>query len=149
MIVFNLSCGNEHRFEGWFESSAKFESQRELRLLSCPVCGTDEVSKELHAPYVNTGAGRSTPEKQPANAHVLPQQAVFHRAISQLVDHVIANTEDVGDAFPEDARKIHYHEAPARAIRGNASADEIADLREEGIEVVAIPVPKYRIGKAH
>jgi hypothetical protein len=148
MIVFNLSCDNDHRFEGWFDSAAGFESQQQSKLLSCPVCGNDQVRKELHAPYVNTGAVRTAPTTAVVEKPV-PQQAVFHKAIADLVDHVMANTEDVGDAFPEEARKIHYSEVPERAIRGNASADEITDLREEGIEVISVPVPKYRIGNSH
>jgi hypothetical protein len=148
MIVFNLSCGNHHRFEGWFESAANFESQQQSRLLSCPVCGTDEVNKELHAPYVNTGAGRPAPNK-PESERQGRQQAVFRQSIAQLVEHVLANTEDVGEAFPEEARKIHYREAPERAIRGNATPEELSDLQEEGIEVLAVPVPKYRLGKPH
>ncbi len=148
MIVFNLSCDNDHRFEGWFESSAKFEAQRASKLLSCPVCGTDQVNKELHAPYVNTGATKVA-AKPSTTAEGVAQQAVFHKAISQFVEHVIANTVDVGDAFPEEARKIHYSEAPERPIRGNASPDDVAELREEGIDVVAVPIPKYRLGNPH
>ena len=148
MIVFNLSCGNLHRFEGWFESAANFESQKRSSLLSCPVCGTDQVNKELHAPYVNTGAGRPEPNK-PEPEQQDRQQVVFRHAIAQLVEHVLANTEDVGEAFPEEARKIHYRETPERAIRGSATPDELTGLQEEGIEVVAVPVPKYRLGNTH
>jgi len=150
MIVFNLSCNNDHRFEGWFESSAKFEAQRDARLVSCPVCGTDQISKELHAPYVNTGAGSGAPVPRPAADCKSEQQiAVFQKVFTQFVEHVLANTEDVGDAFPEEARKIHYQEAPERAIRGNASGEDIAELQEEGIEVVAVPIPKNRLGNPH
>lgn len=148
MIVFNLSCDQSHQFEGWFASTAAFESQRDSSQLSCPVCGSDQVNKELHAPYVNTGTVRNLP-KPPAESHERRQQAVFGKAVADLVNHVIANTEDVGGAFPEEARKIHYQEAPERAIRGSATPDEVADLRAEGIEVVALPVPKYRLGNTH
>ena len=148
MIVFNLSCNNDHRFEGWFESSAIFESQRDARLVSCPVCGTDQISKELHAPYVNTGAGRGAENPGMAAAPV-QRLAVMHKAVAHFVEHVIANTVDVGDAFPEEARKIHYREAPERAIRGNATGDEIAELQDEGIEVLAIPIPKSRTSDSH
>ena len=148
MIVFNLSCNNDHRFEGWFESSAKFESQRDARQVSCPVCGTDQISKELHAPYVNTGAGRAA-ESPSRTAAPEQQMAVMNKAVARFVEHVIANTEDVGDAFPEEARKIHYREVPERAIRGNASGDEIAELQDEGIEVLAVPIPKSRLGNSH
>ena len=148
MIVFNLRCDQNHQFEGWFESSAKFDAQQESNLLSCPVCGTARVTKELHAPYVNTGVEKSASSRPAAPAEAR-QQAVFHKAISQFVEQVIAITEDVGDAFPEEARKIHYSEVPERAIRGNASPDEIVELQEEGIDVVAVPIPKNRIGNSH
>lgn len=147
MIVFNLSCDNQHRFEGWFESAAKFESQQQSRLLSCPVCGSDQVSRELHAPYVNTGAPRPAPATQATAA--TNRQAVLNQAFTDLVSHVLANTVDVGDAFPEEARKIHYREAPERAIRGNATGEELAELHEEGIEVVALPIPKSRLDQSH
>ena len=75
--------------------------------------------------------------------------AVMNKAVARFVEHVIANTEDVGDAFPEEARKIHYREVPERAIRGNASGDEIAELQDEGIEVLAVPIPKSRLGNPH
>jgi hypothetical protein len=146
MIVFNLSCDNHHRFEGWFESSANFDSQMQSKLLNCPFCGTDQISKELHAPYVNTGAARppDTAAKPPAT-----QQAALNSEVAKLIDHLIANTDDVGNAFPEEARKIHYREVPERRIRGNASSDEVKDLREEGIEVISVPIPKYRLGNPH
>ena len=149
MIVYNLSCDNEHRFEGWFESAEKFELQRDLKQVNCPVCGTDQVVKELHAPYVNTGSEKVAPGKTGVAQPNSEQAAVFHRAIGRLVEEVLANTEDVGNAFPEEARKIHYSEAPERAIRGNASADEVSELREEGIDVFAVPLPKHRVDKPH
>ena len=149
MIVFNLSCDQHHQFEGWFASSAAFESQREAGHLSCPVCGSARVSKELHAPYVNTGASRQPALSAPQPPAASRQQAVFGNAVAQLVRHVLANTEDVGDAFPEEARKIHYQEAPERAIRGNATPDQVAELREEGIDVVAVPIPKHHLGNSH
>ena len=66
-----------------------------------------------------------------------------------LIDKVLENTEDVGRAFPEEARKIHYREAPERHIRGTASTKEVEALREEGIEVVALPVPPHRMSRTH
>jgi hypothetical protein len=149
MIVFNLSCGNDHLFEGWFESAANFEAQRDTNLLSCPVCGSPEIHKELHAPYVNTGAPRVTETRLAAPDQQALHQAFFNKAMARLADQLVAHTEDVGEAFPEEARKIHYREAPERGIRGHATPDEISDLREEGIEVVSVPIPKYRLGNPH
>jgi hypothetical protein len=149
MIVYNLTCCNDHRFEGWFASAAEFEQQQQSTLLSCPVCGSNHVNKALHAPYVNTGNAHqpSGRERQPGNG--TEQYANIGDAVSQLIEHLIVNTEDVGDAFPEEARRIHYNETPERKIRGNASREEVKDLLEEGIEVIALPVPHYLLGKSH
>lgn len=156
MIVFNLFCNNDHRFEGWFTSAADFDRQQKASLLSCPVCGSSTVAKALHAPHVSTGAAREPVEQQPpqteeakAKAKAKAQYANLAKDLSRLIDYVIANTEDVGEAFPEEARKIHYQEAPERKIRGNASNEQVEELREEGIEVVALPIPAHRLSKSH
>ena len=149
MIVFNLTCGNHHSFEGWFASAGEFDQQQQSTLLNCPVCGSNEVTKAMHAPYLNTGTAVA-----PAAAASLPKESGKQYAnvadeVAHLVEHLIANTEDVGDAFPEEARRIHYNETAERKIRGNASFDEVKELREEGIEIIALPIPKYRLGKSH
>ena len=149
MIVFNLTCGNDHRFEGWFASTAEFEQQQQSTLLSCPVCGSNHVDKALHAPYVNTGSADKPSQRRHQAKNVTEQYANIGDAVSQLIEYLIANTEDVGNAFPEEARRIHYNETPERKIRGNASREEVKDLREEGIEVMALPVPRYLLGKSH
>jgi len=167
MIVFNLTCGNDHPFEGWFGSSADFERQQQSKLLSCPVCGSGRVNKAMHAPYVNTGSspkpreradkdGAEVERKSKDGAELdqagkdgTEQYANIGGELTQLVDYLIANTEDVGETFPEEARKIHYNEAPARKIRGQASHDEVKEMREEGIEVIALPIPKYRLSRSH
>jgi len=69
--------------------------------------------------------------------------------VSTVVEKLLANTVDVGRAFPEEARKIHYKEAPERAIRGTASVKEVEALREEGIQVMTLPVPAHRLTKTH
>ena len=151
MIVFNLTCGNEHRFEGWFASAADFDRQQQATLLNCPMCGSTEVSKGLHAPYVNVGSLPQRSQREPeAQTRDMPRQYVYiNDDVAKLVEHLIANTEDVGNEFPEEARKIHYQESPERKIRGQASTEEVQELREEGIEVVAVPVPRYLLDKTH
>ena len=152
MIVFNLTCGNDHRFEGWFASAADFERQQQATELNCPLCGNTTVNKGLHAPYVNTGSAPQLPHgDKPAHASTtVPDQYVNIGAeVNRMIEHLIANTEDVGNEFPEEARKIHYQEAPDRKIRGNASHDEVEELREEGIEVIAVPVPRHLLDKPH
>ena len=149
MIVFNLICGNSHGFEGWFASAADFEHQQQAALLSCPVCGNNRVSKALHAPRVNTGSAPQSSERARHGKDDAQQYANVGSELVQMIEYVIANTEDVGAAFPEEARKIHYKEAPERRIRGSASREEVSELREEGIEVVALPVPRHLAGKTH
>jgi hypothetical protein len=135
MIVFNLSCEKAHRFEGWFGSAGDFESQAEAGSIACPVCGSVEIEKQLSAPYVKTrSTAQAADESQPvavANAAQMLRQ--------KFVEHVVNNTEFVGRRFPEEARRIFYKEAPERAIRGTASGQEVVELKEEGIDVLAVP----------
>ena len=139
MIVFNLACGAGHRFEGWFSSGDDFDGQGRRGLLSCPVCGSKEVSKQLSAPRLNLSATGATgePEERKSVALVGREQA----QLLEMLRKVIESTEDVGQKFPEEARRIHYKEAAARPIRGVASQDEAKALSEEGIEVAHLPFP--------
>lgn len=148
MIVFNLGCENSHRFEGWFASSEDFERQVGRKLVSCPLCGNANIARLPNAAYVNTGA-RERPAR--ATATPAPQQYanVGVELLAKLVEHIVDNTEDVGAAFPEEARKIHYRETPERRIRGTASRDEVEALKDEGVEIVALPIPAHRLGKTH
>lgn len=148
MIVYELGCAGGHRFEGWFASSAEFERQREEKLLVCPMCSNDAIERVPHASYVNRGAVEK-PAPRPNSRSGTHYANVDPEALAKLVDAIIENTEDVGAAFPEEARRIHYREAPERHIRGTASPREVEALREEGIEVVAVPVPLHRQGKTH
>lgn len=148
VIVYDLGCANGHRFEGWFASSGEFERQRNDKLLTCPLCASDGIERLPHASYVGRGAVEKV---SPA----LSQTTAKHYAnlaadmMTKLVETIIEKTEDVGPAFPEEARKIHYREAPERHIRGTATSREVEALRDEGIEVVAVPVPLHRQGKTH
>lgn len=139
MIVYDLSCENAHRFEGWFASAEDFDAQVEDDQVSCPVCGSVSVSRQLSAPYVNTGrtepaAAAGKPTSETALAGV--DMESLHR---KFVEFVMKNSEDVGSKFPEEARKIHYREKPRRSIRGQASTDDIEALRDEGIDVFQVP----------
>lgn len=147
MIVFNLICANDHRFEGWFASTEDFNQQRHDHLLTCPSCGDQVIEKTPHAPYIKTSATHGIEEE------IAPDEqqyvANFEEALTKIADYIVRNTEDVGEAFPEEVRKIHYDETPERKIRGVATQEEVVELREEGIEVVSLPMPAYRLGKAH
>ncbi|MEX2165063.1 MAG: DUF1178 family protein [Sulfuricaulis sp.] len=148
MIVLNLSCDREHRFEGWFSSNEDFDRQHGRKMLACPLCGSGEIVRLPSAPHVRTGAvprdaGTAVPTPGRHYANLAPE------VVTKLIDHIIDATEDVGAAFPEEARKIHYHEVPERQIRGTASNREVHALRDEGIEIVALPIPPHRAGKTH
>jgi len=138
MKVLDLRCAAEHRFEGWFASDEDFESQLTRQLVACPLCGLTAVSRVPSAPRLNL-SGASEPAAPAHAAGDVPQQvqARWMRAMRKVLE----NTENVGDRFAEEARRIHYSEAPARHIRGVASLDEAQALAEEGIEVVPLPIP--------
>jgi hypothetical protein len=137
MKVFNLSCDNEHPFEGWFASADEFDRQLEVKMVECPVCGSHAVRKLLSAPRLNLGA--EGPESSTKQAVAMPNDATMQAMLLQMARHIHANTEDVGERFPEEARRIHYEEAPKRSIRGLASRDDAAQLADEGIEVMPVP----------
>ncbi len=137
MKVFNLSCENNHPFEGWFASADEFDRQLAVKMVECPVCGSHAVRKLLSAPRLNLGA--EAPESSAKQAVAMPNDSTTQAMLLQMARHIHANTEDVGERFPEEARRIHYEEAPKRSIRGLASRDDAAQLAEEGIEVMPVP----------
>ena len=140
MKVLNLQCGHAHGFEGWFASEDDFQDQLGRGLVECPLCGDAHVSKLPSAPRLNLGAAEPKPApRQEVMAAPNPQ---LQAAWMQLVRQVMANTEDVGERFAEEARKIHYGESEERAIRGQASREETEALLEEGVPVLPLPIPK-------
>ena len=149
MIIFDLGCANHHRFEGWFDSSEDYDRQLGQRLLACPLCGSAEIARLPNATHIKS-ASKERPARVEAASHA-PQQYsnAGGELLAKVVEQIISQTEDVGSAFPEEARKIHYQEVPERRIRGTASRDEVDSLRDEGIEVMALPVPAHRLGKTH
>lgn len=132
MKVYNLSCERDHRFEGWFSSEEDFSSQLQHQLIECPVCESHGIRKLLSAPRLNLSGA----QEARAGTHAEKQAKLFAAARK-----LVADTEDVGERFVEEARRIHYDEAPRRGIRGIASADECAELADEGIEVVQVALP--------
>jgi len=142
MKVLNLRCAADHRFEGWFASEADFASQAEFGRIGCPICEDKTITRLPSAPRLNVSAQRQREEQEAA----APSPADLAAARTQgqwmrMMREVISQTEDVGDRFPEEARRIHYGEAKERGIRGQASSEDANALREEGIEVVALPLP--------
>jgi hypothetical protein len=134
MKVLNLGCAHEHRFEGWFASDDDFTSQHERGLVECPLCGDKSIVRLPSAPHLNVSKQRDAVVVHDAQSQ---RQSRWMQAVRQLMD----NTEDVGERFPEEARRIHYGEIEQRGIRGRASAEDTEALREEGIEVLALAVP--------
>lgn len=149
MIVFDLGCANSHRFEGWFASNEDFERQLGRKLVTCPLCGNANVSRLPHASHIRTGSKERAARAEPAAAAQQQYANIGSEVLTKLVEHIIDHTEDVGAAFPEEARKIHYRESAERRIRGTASREEVDALRDEGIEVVALPIPANRLAKTH
>lgn len=152
MIVYDLTCAHGHRFEGWFASSDAFAEQRERSLVTCPVCNDAHVERlpsarvsvpKSKAPATaKPAAVESTSAQQPANVGAgLPPEIVGK------LREIVKSTENVGRRFPEEARKIHYDEAPARPIRGQASAEEAEALNDEGIEFA--PLPPFLLPDQH
>lgn len=136
MIRYALTCDKGHGFEGWFGSSSDFDAQSESGLVTCPVCGTASVNRALMAPALSTGRRK---DKQSRLMMDQAQQVAISK-IREMVSTIRANAEDVGEKFPEEARKIHYGEADARGLIGRATVEEARALIEEGIDVAPLPI---------
>lgn len=152
MIRYALACPQGHAFDAWFKSSDAFDRQARRKQVSCPECGSPEIEKQPMAPAL-VKSRRSAPagDQGPADQHLaeIPRGGGGGGVSSGLPDpetlrayrqHVVANTEDVGSQFAEEARKIHYGDAQSRAIRGEATRKEAMDLHEEGVEFGILPV---------
>ena len=147
MIVFNLGCNDGHRFEGWFASGDDFEQQRTSGLLLCPVCGEHAIVKLPSAPRLNLAASGSGPaaehespqlpaaQETTGRARMLAAQTEFYRHLRRMLER----SDDVGDRFAEEARRIHYKETPERQIHGVATRDETLELLEEGVAILPLP----------
>ncbi len=167
MKVLNLQCAHQHSFEGWFASEDAFQSQFAQGQVECPMCGDRQVQKMPTAPRLNLGvqvlpgmSSESTVQEAGSNPNVtarpgeadasgqlsamrMPpgagtaEQATFLKALR----HLMAHTEDVGQRFAEEARRMHYGDIESRNIRGQTSAREAMELLDEGIEVMPLPLP--------
>jgi len=135
MIRFNLVCDARHEFEAWFSSSADFDEQSARGLVICPHCGSKQVEKTLMAPAVSTARRKEASTQLAMNN----AQAAALQQIRQAVKTIRDTSEDVGERFPEEARKIHYGETEERGIIGRANTDEVHALLEEGVAVAPLP----------
>ena len=140
MKVLDLRCANGHGFEGWFGSEEDFLDQNGRGLVECPLCADRVVTRMPSAPRLNLSGARE-PETAVPPPQAEPAAADMQALWIQAVRHAIENTDDVGERFAEEARRIHYGETPSRGIRGVASLQERQSLHEEGIEVMSLPIP--------
>jgi hypothetical protein len=137
MIIFELACANEHRFEGWFASAEDFDRQSREGLLICPTCADRAIEK---LPSARIG-GFAAPQP-PATVSAAAQPAApTVEQMARMLGELLARTEDVGTGFAEEARRIHYEEVRNRPIRGVATRDETEALLDEGIGVLPLPIP--------
>jgi hypothetical protein len=148
MIRYALVCAKGHSFESWFQSSAAYDKQAKRALVTCPVCGTAKVEKEIMSPRL-AGARKRDAAPAPASetsseptpvAMVSPQERELRKKLKELRQHLTQNADYVGQKFPEEARKMHYGEIDHRSIYGEASPDEARKLHDEGVEFHPLPV---------
>lgn len=144
MKVLNLRCSNGHGFEGWFASDDEFMEQNGSGLLQCPLCADSVVSRLPSAPRLNLSGARQERGGERAAMPVAagPPANELQALWLKAVRHVLVHTEDVGERFAEEARRIHYGEVPSRGIRGQVNAEQRDELIDEGIEIFALPLPR-------
>ncbi|MGX1098358.1 DUF1178 family protein [Amorphus sp. MBR-141] len=149
MIRYSLTCDARHGFEAWFRSAEDCDRQLADGILTCPACGSGAIDRALMAPAIARTAkaprlAEPPPAPDPEQTQALlpqnPKLAQMAAALKELRDRITANADDVGERFPEEARRIHYGESEARGIYGQASAEEAAALVEEGVEVMPLPM---------
>lgn len=143
MIRYDLHCEAGHGFESWFRSSGDYDVQRKRKLVECPICGSHQIEKQIMAPRLKRSdkkaAAKPAEEKSPV-AMMTPQEAEFRQKLRELRDHVTKNAEDVGEKFPELARKMHNEEIERRSIYGEASPEEVKSLLEEEVDIHPLPL---------
>jgi hypothetical protein len=148
MKVLDLSCSNGHTFEGWFASEQDFLDQGRKSLIQCPMCSDSTITKKLSAPRLNLS--NQIASHQPSSE--IPQAEMVHtvaQAWAAFSKKVLDHSEDVGQQFAEEARRIHYGESRLRAIRGQTTLDEVHSLVDEGIEVMPLLVPETHKNSLH
>jgi hypothetical protein len=150
MIRYHLRCERGHAFESWFQSSSVYEAQEKRRLVNCPVCGSAKVERAIMAPQIVSKRGREAAAAAPAASTevtapastplMMAQERELRAKLKELRDHIVKNADNVGERFPNEARKMHYGDIEHRPIYGEASPDEARSLIEEGVEVSPLPV---------
>jgi hypothetical protein len=152
MIHYNLRCAKGHAFESWFQSSSAYEAQEKRKLVSCPVCGSTRVERAIMAPQIVSKKGREWATSEPPPAPtitevaapsstplLMAQETELRAKLRELRNHIVKNADNVGERFPNEARKMHYGDIEHRPIYGEASPDEAKALIDEGVEVMPLP----------
>lgn len=139
MMRFSLACERGHEFEAWFGGNADLDAQAERGLVECPACGSHEVSRALSTPALSTGRRKDARLEGAKGMLTNARDAAMRSKMAELARHVRENTTDVGERFPEEARRIHFGEVEERAIRGRASPDEARSLVEDGVSIAPVP----------
>ncbi len=145
MIRFDLVCEHAHEFDGWFDSNDAYDDQDKKGYVSCPICGSEKISKQLMAPGIPAKSNRSKVHSVVEKTQnfladgTIPEIKELVKTVRKIRKEIEKSADNVGDKFAEEARKIHYKEAPAREIYGQATLDEAKELMEEGVEVMPIP----------
>ncbi|MGN6487818.1 MAG: DUF1178 family protein [Devosia sp.] len=134
MITYSLACENQHKFDAWFRSAEAYDEQQGRGIVTCPVCGSGKVQKALMAPALSRANVDRVPLSQ---GH--PMQAEIREFLRAMRKKVVSEADYVGDKFAEEARRIHFKEADARGIYGEATRDEVAELLDEGIDFLPLP----------
>jgi hypothetical protein len=150
MIRYNLRCERGHAFESWFQSSQAYETQEKRKLVNCPSCGSAKVERAIMAPQIVSKKSRdraapapvatmeaTTPASTPL---MMAQERELRAKLRELRDHIVKNADNVGERFPNEARKMHYGDIEHRPIYGEASPEEARSLIDEGVEVSPLPV---------
>ena len=152
MKVYNLACPLNHRFEGWFASEEDCLAQQDKGMLACPVCDSTEITRMPSAPHIGKSSSTELAipkvESENLSGGVVALTGSDHSQLEAQVQaaflkgmrELMGRSEDVGDSFADEARKIHYKESPERSIRGQTTLDEAEALREEGIDVLSMPM---------
>ena len=150
MIRYSLRCERGHGFESWFQSSAAYEQQEKRGLVNCPSCGSAKVERAIMAPQIVSKKGRDIAAPAPAPSTdvtasgstplMMAQERELRAKLKELRDHIVKNADNVGERFPNEARKMHYGDIEHRPIYGEASPDDARALIEEGVEVSPLPV---------
>ena len=162
MIVFDLQCRPlGHRFEGWFGSSVDYEDQQARKLVSCPMCGSGDVTKAVMAPNLGRKGNQlalpvakaealaqphasppaASPAPSMANMPLPPEAVAMFKAVAAMQAEALKSSTWVGEKFADDARAMHYGEKDVAPIHGRTSLKEAQELIDEGIPVAPVLVP--------